>query len=855
MSDTLGSAVLELTADNSKMNADIDRAHTGLQGKLESVGKALTTTGAGMTAGLTVPIVAFGKASLDVTADFESKMNVLQVATGGANISLDDLRGTALKVGADVDLVGVSASQAGESMTAFYKAGLTTNEIFGDMQGYLAGTAPLSGALRAAIDLQAASELDLAAASDVVTIAMKTFGLGADEAQSIANNFVQTADGSVASVQDLADAMVNVGPTMASFGYGLEDTNTALAILSTRGIIGAEAGTALKSMMTNLMRPTDKVNETLAMLNVKLYDQEGHLKTLPTLIGELGAGMSTLTEEQRNQAVQTLAGTYGMKAMNTLLAEGTVGWNEMEGAIADAATAQESAAARTQGLQAAQEQLQGALETLQITALTPLMQNTLTPLVKTLTEWINKLSEADPKLINMGLAILGVLAVAGPLLIMLGMMLPAIGVLLGPVGLVILAVAALAYAFVTLSGGVGPAIGNLKSLGEGIYAGVQVALEKLRAFWDWLWPYLNNVFQGTVGKLLGWITANLPLIQVTFERILGAVRAAWEFLWPYLQTILVGVLEQIKLVIQIALDYILGLIRVVMLLINGDWEGAWEEVKATALRVWEGMKALIANTLDTILRLMGSSMATIKEDWEKVWTAIKKWLSDRWDDMKLATENALKEIKRWIDTKLAEIKTWWETTWTGIKTFLETKWAEMKKAIEDKLKEIVQAANDKAQELWEAFTAPFRRAYDSLFGEDGTFTNLLAGAKQIIADIKQAWANAKQSIIDAMLAPFTAARDAIKNIYDTVKRWFDSIINWRNQAGSGAGAGQDASNFTASSVPFNVGVPTSALGGVLANSTVSNTGVTNYNVTAIYRNTESEADLRSTLVGLQMLGA
>ena len=48
---------------------------------------------------------------------------------------------------------------------------------------------------------------------------------------------------------------------------------------------------------------------------------------------------------------------------------------------------------------------------------------------------------------------------------------------------------------------------------------------------------------------------------------------------------------------------------------------------------------------------------------------------------------------------------------------------------------------------------------------------------------------------------------------------------------------------------------TSALGGVVANSSVSNTGVTNYNVTAFYRNTESEADLRSTLVGLQMLGA
>jgi TP901 family phage tail tape measure protein len=40
---------------------------------------------------------------------------------------------------------------------------------------------------------------------------------------------------------------------------GIEDTNNALAILSTRGITGAEAGTALKSMLTNLQRPTTAV--------------------------------------------------------------------------------------------------------------------------------------------------------------------------------------------------------------------------------------------------------------------------------------------------------------------------------------------------------------------------------------------------------------------------------------------------------------------------------------------------------------------------------------------------------------------------------------------------------------------
>ena len=287
--------------------------------------------------------------------------------------AMDILSEASLAVGSDTALVGVSASTSAEAITGLYKAGLSTGEIFGDLQGYMAGTSELSGALRASIDLAASSELDMVQASELAAITLASFGgeltTEAERAEFInaaMNNFVQTADGSVASVADLQAAFVNVGPTAAAMGMGVEDVNTALGILSTRGITGSEAGTALKSMLVNMQRTTPEVTETLDALGVSLYDAQGVMYSLPEIIGQLQGAMAGMTDEQRQQTVVTLAGSYGMNALNTLLGEGTAGWSAMEESIAGAATMQETAAARTDTLAGAQEALSGVWESFQI---------------------------------------------------------------------------------------------------------------------------------------------------------------------------------------------------------------------------------------------------------------------------------------------------------------------------------------------------------------------------------------------------------------------------------------------------------------------------------------------------------
>ena len=443
-------------ADISGLKSGMNEANgivEGASGKLQKAGGALMGVGTKLTAGVTVPMIGAGVALANTAGDFESQINLLAIAARSSGTAMDELREAAIAVGGDTRLVGIDATQSADAMTNFYKAGMSTADIFGDLNQYLTEGTELTGAMRAAIDLAAASDLSLAQASDTVAVAMATFGLESDDATSIADSFVRAADASVAEVSELTDALGNVGPEIAGLGWDLNDANTALAILSERGIRGAEAGTNLGSMLTSLMKPTDSVTAALEMLGVTLYDDEGALRSLPDILADIETGMAGVTEEQKNNAIQDLAGSYGKKAMRTLLEEGAEGWADMESAINTAATAQEVAAARTKGLNAGIENLKGTVETFMIKAGLPFIEQYVTPAVTKLTDLVSGLSDVNPEMLDLGIKVGIALAAAGPLSIAIGGIVKGLGLLLSPVGLAAGAIAGVTAAIIEANGG------------------------------------------------------------------------------------------------------------------------------------------------------------------------------------------------------------------------------------------------------------------------------------------------------------------------------------------------------------------------------------------------------------------
>ena len=517
MAEQVASLFVAIGANLAGLNEGLSQA----QGKLKTVGDRMAGIGKTLTTAVTLPLIGIGVASVKMAGDFEEQMGLAQLALRDTGVSMDTVSDYALKMGADTIF---NAQEMALALTGLGKAGLSWEEIAGDMSG-------ATGVLAAVTNLAAASDLELAQAADTVAVAMATFGRPAEDAVAIVDNLVMSADASVAEVGDLAAAFATAGPVIAGFGWSMEDMSVALALLSERGIRGSEAGTALRSMMNNLMRPTDQVKDALAALNVNLYDSEGRLKVLPAIIGELSAALAIgaaqsskmsaltaeetkeldrlqkkhesirnsisdyqmglkgaawseekrsekvaemraalgnleqtmapllaisqqyvtvtqeMTEEQRNQLIQTIAGFRGMLAMNTLLEEGTEGWEGMTEAVGEGATAQEVANIKMGSLKGRLEELKGSVETLAIK-----FGGTLSPTIKTfvderlipLTDALGELDEEQMA----GLAKLGlIIASIGPGLFILGKLPVLLAALTSPLSLVAIGASLLASAW------------------------------------------------------------------------------------------------------------------------------------------------------------------------------------------------------------------------------------------------------------------------------------------------------------------------------------------------------------------------------------------------------------------------
>jgi len=705
--------------------------------KFRDVGRDMMDVGFKMTSTLTGPLLKIGKVAVTIAGDFEEQMNILGVAVGDAGGAMEDsLREAAIGIGADTQLIGIDAAQAADALTTFYKAGLTTADIFGGDDGlnqYIAEGTDLTGVFRQAVDLAAASDLDLAQASEAVAIGMKTFSEDTAIGTSFADVFVKTADAAVLEVSDLTDTLRIIGPVAAAMGIPITELSTAVAILSERGIVGSEAGTGLRSMLTNLQRPTKAVKEAMAELNVSLYDSEGRFKGMPRIIDEFGIALEVgedsmhgLTEEMRNQYVIALAGTYGQTAMNTLLEEGTIGWDRMTGAIENAASAEEVGAARTKGFNAAMEQLQGAFETFMIKAGQPLIDEFLIPLIDKVGIAIDWLMTLDTSTLAIGIAFGVVLAAAGPVLMVLGFMATAIGVLISPIGLIVAGIVALGAAFVASQGGITSTMERLQELGY-------VLGDYLLPIVDWAkeaWGDITAAFQegGLSAAIQAAFEAVGDLSEVVAplkEVLTTAIGSAWDFVsgkaveWA-------GKLRDAAVT---AFDYLSENVPIwgekIWEFVSEAWAtltekaGEWGEVvRDTALNIWDYLSENVPEWGEKIWEFVGEAWDTLTEKAEEWGGKVKDAALNIWDYL---SEN---------------VPIWGEKIWE----FVGEAWDTLKeKAVEwgGKVKDAALGAFDYLQDNVETWTETVKEVTGSVF--DTVRENAEPWGEKMVEAIGSAW--------------------------------------------------------------------------------------------------------------------
>lgn len=296
-------------------------------------GSGLRTAGRIATAavaGAATAVVGFGASSVRAGMDFDSAMSQVAATMGTTVDQIDDLRNFAQEMGSTT---AFSATEAAEALN--YMA----------LAGYDAETS--MEMLPNVLNLAASGNMDLAAASDMVTDSQTALGLSLEETNVLVDQMARTASTTNTSVSQLGDAILTVGGTAQFMTGGTTELNAVLGVLADNGIKGAEAGTHMRNMILSLSSPTDDAKAALEALGVQIFDAEGNMRSWTEIFPEMQAAMADLTDQERIEALSQIFNTRDVAAATALMTTSVDRWNEV-GAAIDSAQGAAEAMANTQ---------------------------------------------------------------------------------------------------------------------------------------------------------------------------------------------------------------------------------------------------------------------------------------------------------------------------------------------------------------------------------------------------------------------------------------------------------------------------------------------------------------------------
>ena len=342
---------------------------SGFMSALSVAQKAISAAATGIT--------NFAKSSVQTGMNFDKSMSQVAATMGKTVDEIQDLRQFAQKMGSET---AFSASQAADALN--YMA----------LAGYDAETS--MNMLPNVLNLAASGGMELARASDMITDTQSALGLSLDETAKLVDKMAKGASKTNTSVSQLGDAMLTVGGTAKMLAGGTTELSTALGLLADNGTKGAEGGTALRNIILSLAAPTDKAAAALEDLGVKAFDEKGNMRDLQSIFADFNSALSTMTEGEKTQVLNSIFNKVDLKSVNALLATSTERWNEVSEAIDNAAgSAEEMAKTQLDNLAGDVTIFRSALEGIQI-ALSDKLTPTLRKFVKFGTDGLSKLTKA-----------------------------------------------------------------------------------------------------------------------------------------------------------------------------------------------------------------------------------------------------------------------------------------------------------------------------------------------------------------------------------------------------------------------------------------------------------------------------
>lgn len=639
---TLAELLVNIGADIS----DFQKSMADMKKGLKETGDQLKGIGQSMTAAVSLPLAGLGLAAVNTASDLQSSAGKMQAALGLTADEADNLKNVAQDLWTDA---------FGESVEDVSDALVTVKQ---NMHGLDDGS--LKSVAEDAFVLRDTFGAEINESTRTASVMMKNFGIEASEAMDLMTVGFQKGGN---FSDELLDTMREYSPQFSAMGMSAQDM---LGIL----IKGAEAGAwnldkvgdAVKEFTIRSKDGSDTTAEALKALGFNAEEMSAKFaaggEDASSAFQAVTATLAGMDDPlQRNQIGVALFGTQWEDLESNVVAAMATGigsLNEIDGATKKAGDALRD----NVGVRASQvwRDFQASLVPVG-NILLGLAENILPKLggaIETMSGWFSGLSPVVQQII----VVIGIVVAAmGPLLIIIGQIISAVsammplfatlaGVFTGiaSVGIlpIIAAIAALIaigvllyqnweqvsafaqQAWAAIVAFITPAV-------EAVTAFIMEKFEQVRAWWNEIWPTLQQAFENIWNGILAFIT---PIIE-------GIVKV-FEWAWPYIQNVIEIVWGVIKGVIDGALKVIMNIIGAFANLFTGNWKGLWNNIKG----IVSGLLDIIGSVIGGAFKLIWNNIKfigdliyqTVKGAWDSiadisrsVWNGVSDFILGIWD--------------------------------------------------------------------------------------------------------------------------------------------------------------------------------------------------------------------------------